>query len=290
MPARLRGLGSPAVAIDGRDVAGVAADPSARCRLYRGPGGELSGAPSAALISAALRKARSGRRRFGRSLPLVSEQVRASLSVTPAPVTLARRELVRRGQALTYTTLALNTLEASVALVAGLAVGSVALLGFAVDSLIELAAGVTALWRLAADFDAARRARVERTSLRIIGACFLALAVYVTYEAGRSLVLRERPTQSFPGIALAVLSLVTMPLLARAKRRVAVGMSSGALAADAQQTALCGYLSAILLGGLVLNAALGWWWADPLAALCMVPIITKEGLEGVRGHPSCDGC
>ncbi len=205
-------------------------------------------------------------------------------------MTLARTELVRRGQGLTYTGLAFNSLEAIVALVAGLAVGSVALLGFGVDSLIELTAGVAALWRLAADFDPARRARVERTSLRIIGACFLALAVYVAYEAGRSLVLRERPAQSLPGIALALLSLVSMPLLARAKRRVALGMSSGALAADARQTALCAYLSAILLGGLVLNAALGWWWADPLAALCMVPIITREGLEGVQGRTSCDCC
>ena len=207
-----------------------------------------------------------------------------------APVTLARTELVHRGQGLTYATLALNSLEAIVALAAGLAAGSVALLGFGVDSLIELTAGVTALWRLSADFDPARRARVERTSLRIVGACFLALAVYVAYVAGRSLVLQERPAQSLPGIALAVLSLVSMPLLARAKRRVAVGMSSGALAADARQTALCGYLSAILLGGLLLNRALGWWWADPLAALCMLPIITKEGLEAFQGRSSCDCC
>src|SRR6202023_1008708 len=158
-----------------------------------------------------------------------------------APVTLVRTELVRRGQGLTYATLALNSLEAIVALAAGLAAGSVALLGFGVDSLIELTAGVTALWRLAADFDPARRARVEKTSLRIVGACFLALAAYVAYEAGRSLVLQERPAHSLPGIALAVLSLVSMPLLARAKRRVAAGMSRGALAADARQTALCGY-------------------------------------------------
>ena len=203
---------------------------------------------------------------------------------------LSRAGLVRRGRGLAYATLALNSLEAGVAVVAGVASGSVALLGFGVDSLIELTAGVTALWRLSADFDLTRRARVERTSLRIIGACFLALAAYVTYEAGRALVLRERPAQSLPGIALAVLSLVSMPLLARAKRDVAVGMGSGALAADAQQTALCGYLSAILLGGLLLNATLGWWWADPLAALCMVPIIAKEGLEGVRGRSSCDCC
>lgn len=205
-------------------------------------------------------------------------------------MTLARTELVHRGQGLTYATLALNSLEAIVALAAGLAAGSVALLGFGVDSLIELTAGAIALWRLAADLDPARRARVESTSLRIVGACFFALAVYVAWEAGRSLVLQERPAPSLAGIALAVLSLVSMPLLARAKRRVAVGMRSGALAAEARQTALCGYLSAILLGGLLLNRALGWWWADPLAALCMLPIIVKEGLDGVQGRSSCDCC
>lgn len=206
-------------------------------------------------------------------------------------MSLVRAELVRRGRGLTYATLAVNSLEAIVALAAGLAAGSVALLSFGADSLIELTAGVAALWRLSADAELAQRERAERTGLRIIGACFLALAVYVADQAGRALLLRQRPAESFPGIALAVLALASMPLLARAKRRVAVGISSGALAAEARQTALCGTLSAILLGGLLLNAALGWWWSDPLAALCMVPIIAREGLEGVRGRSSCgDGC
>jgi divalent metal cation (Fe/Co/Zn/Cd) transporter len=201
-----------------------------------------------------------------------------------------RADLVRRGRTLTYATLAFNGVEVIVAIAAGLAAGSVALLGFGVDSLIELTAGFAALWRLAADADAGRRERAEAASLRVVGACFLALAAYVAYEAGRSLVLGERPAASPLGIALALLSIVSMPLLARAKRRVAAGMTSGALAAEAQQTALCGYLAAILLGGLLLNAALGWWWADPVAALAMVPIIAKEGWEGVRGRSSCDGC
>jgi divalent metal cation (Fe/Co/Zn/Cd) transporter len=201
-----------------------------------------------------------------------------------------RAGLVRRGRALTYATLMLNGVEVIAAVAAGLAAGSVALLGFGADSLIELTAGFTALWRLTADADARKRARAERTSLRVVGACFLALAAYVAYEAGRSLALRERPAASPLGIALALLSILSMPLLARAKRRVAMGMESGALAAEAQQTALCGYLAAILLGGLLLNAALGWWWADPLAALSMVPIITREGWEGIRGRSSCDGC
>jgi divalent metal cation (Fe/Co/Zn/Cd) transporter len=101
------------------------------------------------------------------------------------------------------------------------------------------------------------------------------------------LLFRERPAPSLAGLALAVFSLISMPLLARAKRRVAHGMRSGALAADAQQTALCSYLAAILLLGLLLNAALGWWWADPLAGAVMVPIIVKEGLEGLRGRSTC---
>jgi len=201
-----------------------------------------------------------------------------------------RAELVHRGRTLTYATLAFNGVEVIVAIAAGLAAGSVALLGFGVDSLIELTAGFAALWRLAADADAGRRERAEAASLRVVGACFLALAAYVAYEAVRSLVLGERPAASPLGIALALLSVVSMPLLARAKRRVAAGMTSGALAAEAQQTALCGYLAAILLGGLLLNAALGWWWADPAAALGMIPIIAKEGWEGVRGRSSCDGC
>jgi len=203
----------------------------------------------------------------------------------------ARARLVRRGKDLAFATFGFNVLEAGVGLAAGVLAGSVALLGFGVDSLIELAAGSAALWRLYADLEPTRRERAEAVGLRVIGGCFLALAAYVAYDAGRALVLSEWPAESVPGIVLAILSLVSMPLLARAKRRVALAMGSGALAADAKQTALCGYLSAILLGGLLLNAALGWWWADPLAALLMVPIIAREGVEGLRGRSACaDGC
>ena len=128
--------------------------------------------------------------------------------------------------------------------------------------------------------------------MRAIGAGFIALAIYVAYDAVRALLLREAPDESRVGIGLAALSLIVMPLLARAKRRVAVGLGSRALHADARQTSLCTYLSAILLGGLVLNAFLGWWWADPIAALVMVPIIAKEGAEGLRGetHGSDECC
>jgi divalent metal cation (Fe/Co/Zn/Cd) transporter len=184
-----------------------------------------------------------------------------------------------------------NAIEGAVALTAGAAAGSIALVGFGADSVIELASSVAALWRLHADVDPRRRARVERVSLRAIGASFLALALYVAGDAALALRGREAPHESAVGIALAAASLLVMPLLARAKRRVAAGVHSAALTADAKQTDFCAYLSAILLGGLLLNALVGWWWADPAAALVMAPIIGWEGVQGLRGRTACaDGC
>ena len=118
--------------------------------------------------------------------------------------------------------------------------------------------------------------------------CFVVLALYVTYDSFKSLIRREAPEESIVGLILAAVSLVVMPLLVGAKRKVARAINSGALMADSKQTELCTYLSAILLGGLLLNALLGWWWADPLAALIMVPIIVKEGIEALRGETCCD--
>jgi divalent metal cation (Fe/Co/Zn/Cd) transporter len=202
-----------------------------------------------------------------------------------------RADLVRRGLALSYATLFYNSLEGVLAIFAGWMAGSVALVGFGADSLIELTAGTAAIWRLYSDRDLASRERSERTALRMIGASFLALAAYVAADAIASLVNRNEPEESVLGIVVASASLIVMPLLARAKRQVALGLSSGALAADAKQTVFCTYLSAILLAGLLLNALLGWWWADPVAALAMVPIITHEGVEGVRGRSACgDAC
>lgn len=200
-----------------------------------------------------------------------------------------REALVRRGLWLNYVSLLYNVLEAAIALVAGLLAGSVALVGFGADSMIEVTASVAALWRLRADVESLRRIRVERITVRIVGWCFLLLAIYVAYDSVVSLAARERPGESRTGIALTALSVVIMPLLARAKRRVALEMNSRTLVAEAKQTSICAYLSAIVLGGLVLNAMLGWWWADPVAALCMVPIIAKEGLDGLRGE-ACDDC
>jgi divalent metal cation (Fe/Co/Zn/Cd) transporter len=200
----------------------------------------------------------------------------------------ARPLLVRRGLWLNYLTLAYNTVEAVVAIAAGLVAGSVALLGFGVDSGIEVTASVAAQWRLRADVDPVRRERVERVTHRIIGASFLLLAAYVAVDSVTTLWGREAPEPSTVGLAVLALSVVVMPILARAKRRVARALQSRALEADAAQTSLCAYLSVIALAGVGLNAAFGWWWADPAAALAMVPIIGKEGIEGLRGDAECE--
>jgi divalent metal cation (Fe/Co/Zn/Cd) transporter len=208
--------------------------------------------------------------------------------VTDIP--LSRQSLVRRSLFLNYSTLAYNSLEGLVAILAGVAAGSIALVGFGLDSLIEVSASLAALWRLYRDNDERHRARAELVTLRIIGALFLALAAYVAVDALQALYTRTAPDESLVGIVLATLSLGIMPILARAKRRVALALGSGALVAEARQTLFCTYLSAILLAGLLLNAAVGWWWADPLAALVMVPIIAREGLEGIRGRSACADC
>ncbi|MBA2702551.1 MAG: cation transporter [Blastocatellia bacterium] len=206
-------------------------------------------------------------------------------------VDVNRAQLVGRGRKLEYFTIAYNSLEGLIAIIAGLMAGSIALVGFGFDSLIEVTSGAALVWRLHSDADESQRERVEAITLRIVGVCFLVLAAYVSYDSIKSLIWREEPHESIPGIILAIASLIVMPLLVRAKRKVARGIKSRALMADSKQTELCTYLSAILLAGLLLNALLGWWWADPVAALVMVPIIIKEGIEGLRGESCCDdGC
>lgn len=201
-----------------------------------------------------------------------------------------RARIVRRGRLLVWATILYNSLEGVLAIGAGILAGSVALVGFGVDSVIELAAGLVALWRLRSDADETRREAVERVSRRLVGLSFLALAAYVGWESAGALWLREAPEESFVGIALAAASLFIMPLLARAKRKVATGLGSRALDSEATQTSMCMWLSAILLAGLLLNATFGWWWADPVAALGMVPILAWEGVEGLRGRdPCCEG-
>jgi divalent metal cation (Fe/Co/Zn/Cd) transporter len=202
-----------------------------------------------------------------------------------------RSKLVTKGRRLEYFTIAYNSLEGLVAVVAGLMAGSIALVGFGFDSLIEVTSGAALVWRLNMDADEARRERVEAITLRIVGICFLLLAAYVSCDSIKSLLWREEPRESTAGIILAIASLIVMPLLVHAKRKVARGIKSSAMMADSKQTELCTYLSAILLAGLLLNALVGWWWADPVAALVMVPIIVREGIEGLRGETCCDdGC
>jgi divalent metal cation (Fe/Co/Zn/Cd) transporter len=203
-----------------------------------------------------------------------------------------RLELVRRGQRLEYFTIAYNSLEGLVSITAGAVAGSVSLIGFGLDSVIEVTSGAALLWRLRLDREHSRREALERTTLRIVGGCFLALAAYILYESTSALIGRVVPERSLPGIVIAALSVMVMPLLARAKRRVAAGIGSGAMQADSRQTDFCMYLSAILLGGLLLNAAVGWWWADPAAGLAMAPIIAKEGIDGLKGKACCceSGC
>ncbi|MFL5520485.1 MAG: cation diffusion facilitator family transporter [Gemmatimonadales bacterium] len=204
-------------------------------------------------------------------------------------MTVPRAALARRGKRLAWLTIGWNSLEAVIALVAGAIAGSVALTGFGVDSLIELTAGGAAMWRLHQDAEPAARERAERLTRRVVGVAFLGLALYVAWEAIDTLRTRHVPDVSVTGMVLAALSLLVMPILARAKRGVATGLSSRALASEAMQTDVCAWLSAILLGGLLLRATLGWWWADPVAALAMVPLLVREGVEGVRGRETC-GC
>jgi len=202
---------------------------------------------------------------------------------------LSRSALATRGKRLAWLTMTWNSLEAVIALVAGAVAGSVALTGFGVDSVIELTAGGAAMWRLHADASPTRREHAELVTRRIVGSAFLGLALYVAWEAVATLLSRRAPDVSVTGMVLAALSLLVMPLLARAKRRVATGLSSRALTAEAMQTDVCAWLSAILLGGLVLRATLGWWWADPVAGLAMVPLLVREGVGGLRGQDTC-GC
>lgn len=192
----------------------------------------------------------------------------------------------RAGRRLEYVTLTWNVVEAAVSIAAGLLAGSVALLGFGLDAVIESLSGLILLWRLQVHHEDEHR---ERLALRLVGISFLLLAAYVGIDAALSLLRREPPDTSLIGIGIASVSLVIMPWLSRAKRRVAAQLNSRVLEADSRQTNLCAILSAILLVGLGLNALLGWWWADPAAALLMTPIIADEGRKALRGEHCHDG-
>ncbi|MGX6602147.1 cation diffusion facilitator family transporter [Micromonosporaceae bacterium Da 78-11] len=202
------------------------------------------------------------------------------------PVTAGRRAVLnRRSLRLAYATAGYNLLEGVVAVTAGATASSVALLGFGLDSFVEVSSALVVIWQF--------RSRVpenrERLALRLIAVSFFALAAWVGADAVRSLLSAERAQTSLVGIGIAAASLVVMPLLVWAKRRTGRELGSATVVADSMQTLLCTYLSAIVLIGLLTNATLGWWWADPAAALIIAVVAVREGVEAWRGE-QCDDC
>ena len=200
-----------------------------------------------------------------------------------------RERFLRRGARLAGITIGLDVLEGVAAIAAGAAAASVALIGFGADSAVETASAAVVLWRVRCEMrsagDSARTEAVERRAARITGALLLALAAYVVVDAVRRLAGHGSEARaSLAGIVVTAAALVVMPILGRAKLRVAAALGSRALRADAFETIFCAWLALATLVGLALNAALGWWWADPAAALVLVPLIAREGIEGVRGE------
>lgn len=202
-----------------------------------------------------------------------------------------RAELLRRAWWLALFTLVWNLVEGAVAVTAAAAAGSRALIGFGVDSFVESASATVLIWRLRVEQRSPERAeQVERLALRIIGYTFLALAALVGIESVRSLLAREQPDASVAGIVLTGVSLIVMPILARAKRRVGSELGARSVEADSRQTQACVYLSAVVLAGLASNAAFGWWWADPVAALGVVGFLTSEGRKALAAEHVDDCC
>ena len=201
------------------------------------------------------------------------------------------RDWTRIALGLVVATMVYNVIEAFIAVWSGIEAGSVALVGFGLDSVIELAAAGVLLWRLRVEARGADPETIEHTERKVqrfVGATFVMLALYVTAQAAITLWRSEAPQESLIGIVLAAASLVIMPLVSWGKLRAAREIGSSALRAEAKETLACSYLSFTLLLGLAANATAGWWWADPVAALLMVPWLVKEGLEGLRGEECCD--
>jgi divalent metal cation (Fe/Co/Zn/Cd) transporter len=196
-----------------------------------------------------------------------------------------RRRLGRRARLLAGASVSYNLVEAVIAIGAGLAAGSVALVGFGLDSVVEVSSGLIILWQFRHRLPESR----ERQALRLMAVSFFLLAAYVTFESLRALLGRHEPDTSPVGIGLAIASLVIMPFLSWAQRRTGRRLGSNAVVADSTQTLLCTYLSGVLLAGLVLNAALGWAWADPVAGLVIAAVAVREGIAAWRGE-GCDGC
>ncbi|AOP51271.1 cation transporter [Streptomyces lydicus] len=208
----------------------------------------------------------------------------AHASATPSPDRQA--VLARRIRLLVAATISYNLIEATVALTAGTVASSTALIGFGLDSVVEVSSAAAVAWQFSASEPAVREAR-EKTTLRIIAVSFFALAAYVTVESARTLAGAGEADRSLPGVVLAAVSLAVMPFLSAAQRRAGKELGSASAVADSKQTLLCTYLSAVLLLGLVVNATLGWSWADPVAALVIAAVAVKEGREAWRGDHCC---
>jgi len=194
-----------------------------------------------------------------------------------------KARLGRRAQLLAAASVSYNAIEAIIAITAGIVAGSVALVGFGLDSVVEVSSGLIILWQFRHKLPESR----EQQALRLMAFSFFALAAYVTFESVRALVSGHDPDPSRVGIGLAAASLVIMPFLSWAQRRTGKALGSNAVVADSTQTLLCTYLSAVLLVGLVLNATLGWSWADPIAGLVIAAVAVKEGREAWRGEGCC---
>ena len=201
----------------------------------------------------------------------------------PTPTAAERARLGRRARLIAATSVGYNTLEAVVALVAGLVAGSVALIGFGLDSVVEVSSGLVILWQFRHRLPESR----EQQALRLIAVCFLALGAYVATSSAHALLTGAEPDSAPVGIALAVASLVVMPVLSVAQRRTGRALGSNAVYADGTQTLLCTWMSAALLVGLALNATLGWAWADPVAGLVIAGIALREGRDAWRGEGCC---
>lgn len=216
----------------------------------------------------------------------MTEQPTQPVDDSQAATSDQQRRRLRTGLRLEFFTVGWNVLEGFIAAAAGVLAGSVALIGFGVDSFIETASGAVVGWRLYTELrgrSARHTERAERRASRIAGALLLCLAAYIIIDAGRRLLgFGGRAEQSLIGIVLTAVSLVVMPVLGWAKLRAARSLGSSALRADAYETIACAWLSLSTLTGLTLNAILGWWWADPLAALFLIPLIVREGLEGFQ--------
>ena len=203
---------------------------------------------------------------------------------------MTRADAVRRARWFNRATIGWNTVEGVIAVAAGVAAGSVSLVGFGFDSGIEVSAALILAWRLHQEQRKGCTQASDRNATRAIALSFVALALYVGVESTRDLVSGARPEESVVGIALASLSLVFMPVLARAKRKLAPTLGSSAVLADAKQTNLCALLSAVVLAGLGANAVLGWWWADPAAGLGIAVLAATEAARTWRADALEDTC